>query len=89
MQVAHVPINRWMKKEKVVWIPNGILRSCKESYTGAICRKMECKTIMGSETDQAQRVKWIFSYGNSNTNNLRSRIKEMVEIEEADCGGGE
>ena len=41
MEVAYVSIERWMGKEDVVYIHNGILVSHKNQWNNAICSNMD------------------------------------------------
>jgi hypothetical protein len=40
MEIAIMPFNRWMDKENVVYIPNGLSSSHKEEWNYGVCRKM-------------------------------------------------
>ena len=41
MEATQVPINRWMDKEDVVYIYNGILLSHEKEWNNAICSNID------------------------------------------------
>ena len=54
-----MPIDRWMDKEDVVHIYNGILLSHKEERNSAICRVMDRPRDCHTEWSKSEREKQI------------------------------
>ena len=57
MKSAHMPGNRWMDKENVIYINNGLLFNHKEKRNYGICRKMDEIGEYHAEISQSQKSK--------------------------------
>ena len=55
-----MPINRWMDKEDVVHIYNGILLSHKKEWNWVICRDMDGSRDCHTEWSKSEREKQIY-----------------------------
>ena len=58
MEATQVSINRWMDKEDVVYLHNGILLSHKKEWNVAICSNIDLEGITLSEISQTEKDKY-------------------------------
>ena len=61
MEATYISINRWMNKEVVVHIYNGILLSHKKEPNWVICRDMDGSKVCHTEWNKSEREKQIKS----------------------------
>ena len=65
METTYVSINRWMDKEDVVYIHNGILLSHKKEWNNAICSNMDAPRdyhTKGSKSDGERQISYAITY---------------------------
>ena len=70
-------IDRWMDKEDVAHVYNGILLSHKKKWNGGICNEVEGVRIYHTEWSKSEREKQI-SYFNAYMWNLENGTDEPV-----------
>ena len=59
MEATYVCINRWMDKEDVVYMHNGILHSHKKEWNNAICSSVEWpRDTISNEISQTEKDKY-------------------------------
>ena len=78
MEVTKVSINRWMDKEDVAHIYNGILLSHKKEWNWVICSEMDGPRDCHTEWSKSERERQI-PYANTYIWNLIEKINGHEE----------
>ena len=78
-----MPINRWMDKEDVVYMPNKILLSHKKEWNNAICSNLDGPTDYDTKWSKSERERQI-PYDITYMWNLKYDTNELIYKTEAD-----
>ena len=78
-------INRWMVKEKMVHIFNGVLLSCNKEGSNALCsntdgpRDDHTKWSMPGRKQQSYDITYVWNLGRKDTNELTYKIDSQTQ----------
>ena len=77
MEATQVTINRWMDKEDVIYIYNGILLSHKKEWNSAICSNMDGPRGHNAKWNKSDRERQIL-YNCTFMWNLNNKTNEQT-----------